>query len=174
MSNFWHSMRYMKPYNTNKNKERYFVNFQRKSMIMIFRSSLFIKRSYNIFLLTSIMFRHVKIWKHIECMHQKLSKNMLFVKLHLRMKRLYVFLFFFFSSRDEFSSLSFWQAWTHPGTSFVPGWNVTCKYPLRGTLYVKCHPGIKLPTSQVKCLILFICFSRNEISTRNEIKKKNV
>lgn len=141
---------------------------------MIFWASRFIKRPYNIFLLTSIMFRHAKIGKHIECMHQKLNKNMLFVKLHLRMKRLYVFLFFLFSSRDEFSSLPFWQAWTLPGTSFIPGWNVTYKYPLRGTLHVKCHPGIKLPPSQVKCLVLFIYFRRNEISTRNEIKNKNV
>ena len=59
-------------------------------------------------------------------------------------------LFFFFSSLDEISSLSFipgWnfisaktckqletfhhrQEWFHPGTSFILGWNFTCKHPL--------------------------------------------
>ena len=47
---------------------------------MVFRTPLFIKRRYNIFLLTFIMFKYVKVGKHIECMHQKLSKIMLIVK----------------------------------------------------------------------------------------------
>ena len=70
---------------------------------MIFRASIFMKKPYNIFLLTVIMFKYVKVRKHIECMRQKLSKNMLIVKFHPEMKCLHVFLFIF-SSRDEISS----------------------------------------------------------------------
>ena len=64
----------MKLYNNDKNKRKFqsFVNFTKK-MKIIFRTSLFIKRPYNILLVTFIMSQHVKIAKHIECMHQKLT-----------------------------------------------------------------------------------------------------
>ena len=70
---------------------------------MIFRASLFVKRPYNILLLTFIMFKYVKIGKRIDCMRQKLSKNMLIVKFHPGMKCLHVFL-----------------SVTHPGMKFHP------------------------------------------------------
>ena len=83
-------------------------------MIMIFRASLNIKRPYKIFLLTNIIFKHVKVWKRIEYMRKKLNKNMVIVKFHPRMKFLRVF-FPFFLSRDD----------------FVRGWNFMWKHPLR-------------------------------------------
>ena len=43
---------------------------------MFSRASLFIKRLYNIFLLTFIMFKHFKVGKYLEHMRQKLSKNL--------------------------------------------------------------------------------------------------
>ena len=78
---------------------------------MIFSASLFIKKPYNIFLLTFIIFRHVKVGKHIECMRQKLSKNMLIVNFDPVFKCLHVFFSFFHPTmkshpclfdRDEF------------------------------------------------------------------------
>ena len=73
-------------------------------MIMEKWASLFIKRSYNTFLVTFIMFKHDKVGKYIECMRQKLSKYKLIVKFHPGMKGLLIF-FFFFSSWDEISSV---------------------------------------------------------------------
>ena len=55
-------------------------------MIMIFQASLFLKRFYNIFLVTFTMFKHVKGEKHMDYMRQKFSKNTLIVKLHPGMK----------------------------------------------------------------------------------------
>ena len=60
---------------------------------MIFQASLFLKMSYNIFLVTFIMFKHGKVGKHIEFMRQKLSRKMLIVKFHPRMKCLHVFFY---------------------------------------------------------------------------------
>ena len=42
----------------------------KKIMIIIFWGSHFMKRSYNIFLVTFIMFKHVKVEKHIVYMGQ--------------------------------------------------------------------------------------------------------
>ena len=57
----------MKLYNNDKNKRKSqsFVNFT-KQMIMVFRAAVFMNRSGNIFLVTFIMFKHVKVGKHIE------------------------------------------------------------------------------------------------------------
>ena len=74
---------------------------------MIFRTSIVIKKSYNIFLRTFIMFKHVKVEKHIENMREKSSKNMLIVKFHPGMKCLNILFFFF-----------------HPGMKFYSGENV--------------------------------------------------
>ena len=97
-----------------------------------------------------------------EYIRQKLIKNMLILKFHPRMKYLQVFFSFFhpgmkyhpcLSSRDEISSrqkrvnskrhftIDHRQGWFHPGTSFIPGWNFTCKHPLRmwnfkGTVFI--------------------------------------
>ena len=62
----------MKLYNNNKNKGKfqYFVNFTKKMNDNGSWASLFIKRPYNIFLLTFIMVKHVKVGKHIECMQK--------------------------------------------------------------------------------------------------------
>ena len=64
-------------------------------MIVIFRASLFVKRLYNMFLATFIMFKHVKVGKYIEDMRQNVSENMLIVKLHPGMKCLHIFFSFF-------------------------------------------------------------------------------
>ena len=61
MSNFLHSLRYMKLCNKDKNKGKFqsFLNFTKKINDNHFQASLFTKRSYNIFLLPFIMFKHV-------------------------------------------------------------------------------------------------------------------
>ena len=43
---------------------------------------------------------------------------------------------------------------------------------IRGCLHVKFHPGMKSSLSMVKCLLLFTRFCRDEISSRDEKKKK--
>lgn len=92
---------------------------------MFSRASLFIKRLYNIFLLTFIMFKHFKVGKYLEHMRQKLSKN------------LPIFNFFY---QDELFSF-FFPSFFYPGIPFHPclfdrdkyilGWNFiqakTCK-----------------------------------------------
>ena len=62
---------------------------------MTFQVSLFIKKPYINFLLIFIMFKQVKVGKHIEYMPQTLSRSMLIVKFHPGMKCLQVFLSFF-------------------------------------------------------------------------------
>ena len=42
----------------------------------------------------------------------------------------------------------------------------------RGCLHVKFHPGMKSSLSMVKCLLLFTRFCQDEISSRDEKKKK--
>ena len=81
---------------------------------MVFWASLCTKRSYKVFLLTIIMFKHANVGKHIEYMDQKLSKNMPIVKLYPRMKCLRVFFSFFY----------LWMKF-HP------------------CLFVRVHPGMK-------------------------------
>ena len=66
---------------------------------MILWASLFIKWPCNNFPLTLIMFKYVKCGKHIECMRQKLSKKILIVRFHPRMKCLHVIFFIFFIPR---------------------------------------------------------------------------
>ena len=51
-----------------KGKLRLFVNFTKKINDNDFLSFTFYKKFYNIFLLTIIMFKHVKVGKHIDCM----------------------------------------------------------------------------------------------------------
>ena len=51
------------------------------------------------FLVTFIMFKHVKVGKYIEHMRQNLSKDMLIVKFHPGMK--YLHMSFFFPPRDQ-------------------------------------------------------------------------
>ena len=68
-------------------------------MRMILWASLFIKWPSNNFPLTFIMFKYVKGGKHIECMRQKLSKKILIVRFHPRMKCLHVIFFIFFIPR---------------------------------------------------------------------------
>ena len=94
----------MNLYNKDKDKDKFqsFVILTKKIHDNYFWTSFFIKRSYNVFLLTFMMFKQVKVGKHIEYMHQKSSKNMFIVKFHHGMKCLHTF--FFFSSRDEISS----------------------------------------------------------------------
>ena len=84
----------MKLYNNDKDKRIFqsFVNFKKK-----IRTSLVIKKHYSIFLLTFIMYKHVKVEKDIEYMRQKLSKNMLIVKFHSALKCLHLFFFLFLS-----------------------------------------------------------------------------
>ena len=67
----------------------------------------FYKKACNIFLVTFITLKHVKVGKHIEYMRLKLSKNMLLVKFHPEMKSLHTFFSFF-----------------HPEMNFQPGENV--------------------------------------------------
>ena len=62
---------------------------------MIFRASIFMKKPYNIFLTTFIMFELVKVGKFIEDMCQKLSKTMLIEKFHPGMKYLHIVFAFF-------------------------------------------------------------------------------
>ena len=59
--------------NKSKGKFQYFVNL--KKMILIFRASLFVERSYNTFLVAFIRFKHVKVGKNIENMRQKYVKT---------------------------------------------------------------------------------------------------
>ena len=118
MSNFWHSLRYIKLYKNDKNKGKFqsFVNFTKKINDNDFPSFSFYKMPYT-FLLTSIMLKHVEVGKYIEYMRQKLRKNMLTLKFHPGMKCLHVFFSFFIpgwnfipaflgmsSSQDEISS----------------------------------------------------------------------
>ena len=64
-------------------------------MIIIFWGSHFMKRSYNIFLVTFYYVQTCKGWKAY-CLHaSKLSINMLIVKIHPRMKCLHNFFYFF-------------------------------------------------------------------------------
>ena len=89
----------MKLYNNNQSKGNFqsFVNFTKKKKndtVIIFGASLFIRTPYNIRFLTFILFKHVKVGKHIEYMRQKLSKNMLIVKFHPSKKCLHIFFFF--------------------------------------------------------------------------------
>ena len=93
-----------------------------------FWTSLFIKRCYvsvHSYSHYVISFKHVNFGKHVWIHTSKnfLKKIMLILKFHPEMKCLHVF-FFFFSSRDEISSLSFWQGWVHPGMKFHLGKNV--------------------------------------------------
>ena len=124
--------------------------------------TFFKKVPYNTLVVPSTMLKHVKVGKYIEYMRQKPSKNMLIVKSHPGMKCLNIF-FYVFSSQNEISSLPFSQGWVHPGmkfipaktckqwetlhhrqgrfhsrTSFIPGWNFTCKHPLSVRHLVKC------------------------------------
>ena len=80
-----------------------------------------------------------------EYIRQKLIKNMLILKFHPGMKCLHVFFSFFhpgmkshscLSSRDEISSRqkrvnSQRHRITIDRDDFIPGWNFTCKHPLR-------------------------------------------
>ena len=84
------------------------------------------------------------------------KKKILILKFRPGLKCLHIF----FSSRDEISSLSFWQRWVHSGMKFhlgknvwtardiftidrddfIPGWNFTWKHSLRvlsNYLYLK-------------------------------------
>ena len=58
----------MKLYNKGKNKRKFksFLSFTKKINDNIFWASIFIKRPYNIFLLTFIMFKYVKVANYIE------------------------------------------------------------------------------------------------------------
>ena len=62
----------MKLYNNDKNERAFqsFVNFTKKVYDNDFWVSFFLKSPV-------INFKHFKVGKHIEYMHQKLSKNML-------------------------------------------------------------------------------------------------
>ena len=99
----------MKLYNNDKNKEKFefFLKFTKKINGNDFPGLAFFKNPYNIFLVIFIIFKHVKVEKHIKNMCQKLSKNMLIVKFHLGMKCLHIFFSFF-----------------HPKMNFHPGENV--------------------------------------------------
>ena len=108
-------------------------------MIMIFQASLFLKRFYNIFLVTFTMFKHVKGEKHMDYMRQKFSKNTLIVKLHPGMKCLHISFPFFIpeqnlipvlltdisSFRDEISSrrkrVNIKRHFTILRDDFIPG-----------------------------------------------------
>ena len=80
-----------------------------------FRNSLFIKSPY-VSLCSCIHYVQTYwLWKAI---HTSKIKHTHF-KIYTRMKCLQYF--FFFSSRDETSSLSFWQRWVHPGMKFHLG-----------------------------------------------------
>ena len=102
-----------------------------------------------IFILSSLCSNMLNLENILEYIRQKLKKHAHF-KISFRDEE-FTRLFFFFSFRDEISSLSFipgwWnfisaktykqqetfhhrQRWFHPGTSFIPGWNFTCKHPL--------------------------------------------
>ena len=59
----------------------------------------------------------------LEYIRQKLKKHAHF-KISSRDEVL-TRLFFFFSYRDEISSLSFWQGWVHPGMKFRFGKSIT-------------------------------------------------
>ena len=93
----------MKLYNKDKNKEKFefFFKFIKKINGKDFPRFVFFKIAYDIFPLTLIIFKHVKVEKHNKNMRQKLSKNMLILKLHLGMKCLHIF-FSFFHSRMNF------------------------------------------------------------------------
>ena len=125
-------------------------------MIGVFRASLFIKRPYNIFLLTFIMFIHVKVGKHIEYMGQKISKNMLIAKFIPGWSACTSFFPFFIpgwnfvtvfwtgmsSSRDEVSSrekrVNSKRHFIIDRDDFIQGWNFTCKHPLRVQMFKRC------------------------------------
>ena len=75
-----------------------------------FRASLFTKRPYVLFDSTFIVFKHAEFGKHTWVIRQKLKKHAHF-KISSRDEVFTRFFFFFFSSRNEISSLS-----------FIPGW----------------------------------------------------
>ena len=92
------------------------------------------------------MFKHVKVGKHIEHMRQKLSKNMLIIKLHPGMNCLCVFFFIpgwnfipailtgMSSPRDLISSrqkrVNNKRHFTIDRDDFVSGWNFPRNHPL--------------------------------------------
>ena len=93
---------------------------------------------------TFIMFKHVEFGKHIWIHTSKIRKNMLILKFHPGMKCLHVFFSFFhpgmkfhpcLSSRDEILSrqkrVNSKRHFTINRHDFIPGWNFTCKHPLR-------------------------------------------
>ena len=125
ISNFLHLIQYMKLKNNDKNKGKFqsFVYFT-KVNDNDFRASLFIKRSYNIFLVNFIMFEHTKVGKHIEYMLQKLSKDVLVSKFQPRMKFLHIF-FSFFHPRMKSHSCLFDRDEFILGCTLIPG--KTCK-----------------------------------------------
>ena len=79
----------------------------RKLIIMNFSASHFIKRPYNIFLLTFIVLKHVKVGTHIDDMRRKLSESMLIVKFYSGMKCLHNFIFVFLHSGMKFNPCLF-------------------------------------------------------------------
>ena len=119
---------------------------------MIFGASFFIKRSCIIYLVTFIMFKHVKVGKHIEYMRQKIIKNMLIGKFHPGIKCLNIFFSFFF----------------HPGMKSHP-----CLFQRVFTREISSRDetriGMKSSMSMVKCLLLFTRFCRDEISFQYEL-----
>ena len=91
-----------------------------------FRGSLFTNRSY---VSLYSYFQYVQtcwIWKTYLNTYVKNKKIMLILKCHPRMK-----FHRCLSSRNEISSRqNHRQGWFHLGTSFILGWNFTCKPPL--------------------------------------------
>ena len=135
----------MNLYNKDKDKDKFqsFVILTKKIHDNYFWASFFIKRSYNVFLLTFMMFKHVKVGKHIEYMHQKSSKNMFIVKFHHGMKCLHTF-FFFIPGRNFISTKTckhketfhHRQGWLHLWTSSILGWNFMCKHHLTEVFWI--------------------------------------
>ena len=76
---------------------------------------------YNVFLLTFIMFRHVKIGKHIEYMRQKLSKNKLIVKFHPGGSVYTSFFLLFIPERNSIPVLNIKRHFTIDRDDFIPG-----------------------------------------------------
>ena len=72
----------MKLYHKDKNKGKFqsFVNFSKKTNDTDFSGFTFYKNPYNIFL----MFKYVRVGKHVEYVRQKLSKTMLIIKVNSR------------------------------------------------------------------------------------------
>ena len=101
-------------------------------MIMIFWSSLLVKRPYTIFLVTFIMFRHVKVGKHIEYMRQNVLKkrahckssswvmHLLFLLFTLRWNFISTFLTEMSLSRQKCVNSN--KHLTIDKVDFIPGW----------------------------------------------------